>query len=108
MLSKETFMKEMRALKEFSCYLDKMENECQFRFDDNHPAFNIISQTLDMLDEACGLTGEGIGLIGYFATELNWGMDYYDGCVTDADGNNIALSCLDELWDEIQKEAIFS
>ena len=107
MLSKETFMKEMRALKEFSCYLDKVEDECQFRFNDDHPAFNIISQTLNTLEEACGLAKEN-DLIAYFVYELGWGMDYYDGCVTDADGSNIVLSCLDELWDEIQKEAILS
>ncbi len=69
MLSKETFMKEMRAIKEFSDYLDKIEDECQFLFNGNHPAY---------------------------------------GCVTDADGNNISLSCLDELWDEIQVEAAIS
>lgn len=105
MLSKETFMKEMRALKEFSCYLDKMENAGHFLFNGDHPAYEILSQTMAMLDEACGLAKDN-DLIEYFATELNWGMDYYDGCVTDADGNNIALSCLDELWDEIQKEVL--
>lgn len=103
MLSKETFMKEMRALKEFSCYLDKVENAGYFLFNDDHPAYEILSQTLVTLNEACGLAKDN-DLIQYFVYELNWGMGYFDGCVMDADGNNIALSCLDELWDEIQKE----
>lgn len=107
MLSKETFMKEMRAIKEFSDYLDKIEDECQFLFNGDHPAYEFLSQTLEMLEEACNLPAKN-GLIDYFVTELNWGMDYYDGCVTDADGNNISLNCLDELWDEIQVEAAIS
>jgi len=42
-------------------------------------------------------------LIGYFCYELNFGRDWREGCITDADGKDVRLSTIEELYKELIK-----
>lgn len=60
-----------------------------------------ISAFEQLLKEAVNDKGDWIP---YYVYDLNFGRNWHPGCVTDADGNDIPLSNLDELWALIQSD----
>ena len=41
--------------------------------------------------------------IGYFCYEIEFGRKWEPGCVTDKDGNDVALASIDDLWAVLTK-----
>ena len=64
--------------------------------------------TPDLSDNVISLLetiiGDKDGWISYWAWELDFGRDYEDGMVTGADGIDIPLKTLEELWTFLVKE----
>jgi hypothetical protein len=59
----------------------------------------LIDAIIALLKEAVNDTDDWID---YFVWELDFGRDYKDGCVT-ADGKNIPLKTVDDLWDILKR-----
>ena len=56
---------------------------------------------LGLLEEIMDDTQDS--LIGYFVYELNFGREYRDGCIEDADGTPIKITTPEELYDELER-----
>ena len=56
--------------------------------------------TLDyaVVDLLTDIFGDVDGWISYWIYDLDFGAEYRDGCVKDANGNNISLKTVEDLW----------
>ena len=65
----------------------------------------IHNKTISLLEEVLKkLVNDKYDYIGYYLWELNFGKDYKDGVITEANGDIIKLSNPEELYDLIMNE----
>lgn len=65
----------------------------------------IHNKTISLLEEVLKkLVNDKYDYIGYYLWELNFGKDYKDGVITEANGDIIKLSNPEELYDLIMSE----
>ena len=62
---------------------------------------DLADNVISLLENAIG---DKDGWISYWTWELDFGRDYEDGTVTGADGTDIPLGTLEELWAFLVKE----
>ena len=92
MVNKERFRKVISKLKE---YQDSENSIYRAGVDLSGVNEPLIEAIFDLLKYS---TNDETDLISYFCYELNFGEDWYEGCVTDEDGTDIRLQDIDDLY----------
>lgn len=92
----------------FDC-ISKIKDHCNklnqyskiLNFDFVQDMQNVVDQLEYVLTKLCD--DEECGWISYWMWELDFGKKYYDGSVTDQDGEPIKLETIKDLWDMLEK-----
>ena len=92
MIDKEIFTKVINKLKQ---YQDRETSIYRAGVDLSEVNEPLIESIFDLLEYS---TNDETELISYFCYELNFGEDWYEGCVTDEDGNDIRFQDIDDLY----------
>lgn len=98
-IDKKRFVKSINALKELNSLYNDLYS-LGIDVTNCNKLSDIESEFTNLLCECCNDTNDN-DTITYFMYDLNFGKDYYDGCITD-NGNNINLSTIDKLWEYIE------
>lgn len=93
MITKENFVKVINQLQE---YQEKETSIYRAGLDLTEVNEPLIEAIFALLKYS---TNDETELISYFCYDLNFGKDWYEGCVTDEDGTDIRLQTIDELYD---------
>ncbi len=92
MIDKEVFKKVINKLKQ---YQDRETSIYRAGIDLSEVNESLIESIFDLLEYS---TNDETELISYFCYEINFGEDWYEGCVVDEDGNDIRLQDIDDLY----------
>ena len=92
MISKEKFIKVISQLKEYQERETAIYRAGIDLMEVNEPLIEAIFTLLK------NSTNDETELISYFCYDLNFGEDWYEGCVTDEDGTDIQLQDIEDLY----------
>lgn len=106
LITKEDFVKYINHLKDMDHKEDVLANAFESIDADTDLVYlSLYSQerrdVIDLLNMIVGASiDEDYGsMIEYFIYDLNYGADYYPGCITEVDGAEIDLSSAEALYD---------
>jgi hypothetical protein len=96
-MDRENFCEVMNKIQEVDSYHDKLN---QFFVESHVDGYLIQPNCVEIAIELLECLFEDVdNWISYYVFELNWGSRYKPGCVTEEDGENIALNSLEHLYD---------
>ena len=101
MITKNEFIEIIDRLRETDDFVDEVNDKARnlncLEFHWDYPNMTITHKDIvvDLLENMFG----GDDIIGWWIYELDYGREYYDGCIQDANGINIDLSSADKLYD---------
>lgn len=101
-MKKELFVSTMEKVEGLVRLQDEFNNLLH-RIDDQFGGGYIFNQSIDILEHLLKeLVEDKYDYISYFMWELDFGKDYTDGTITEADGTIIKLENASDLYDLIQ------
>ena len=102
-ITKENFIKYINKLKELRSIEDAINEVGKtLEFSINFGAYEQL--IIDILTDAFDDDSSYGSWISYYLYDLNFGIDWHEGCITDKDGNDIPLRDAGELWDLLVSE----
>lgn len=103
-LTKEQFVDFVNFMKERDEAQLKIGEAFEAEFEDSifWPYSKWQNKMIDLLEIA--MRDKENYWISYWMYELNYGADYYDGCITEADGSIIKMATAEDLYDFLVKE----
>ena len=104
LLTKTDFVKRINYLKEKDESQQKINEVFSTEFEDCYffPFDNMISEIVDLLEVI--FTDTENRWISYWVYDLEYGKNYEDGSVTEADGSIIKLATAEDLYNFLVKE----
>ena len=100
-MNKQLFIQTIETMRElnkeqedFDAILKRIDNE----FGGGYLHNKTISLLADILKEAMN---DKYDYISYYLWEIDFGNEYYDGCITEADGTSIPLKTAEDLYNLI-------
>lgn len=109
MLTKEEFVNILDRLDKVNILQDKMHDLLKESYDYIHNDFmdgwgflicneDIVVSLLEKI------MNDDVGDVSYFIYELNYGRDYKDGMITEADGTIVDFSTAEKLYDYLTRD----
>ena len=102
MINKEEFINIIKGVERHIRFLDALDRVAR-EYGEEYTEFANLS-CADLAIRALNYAvdeKEGCDDISYFCWELDFGRDWYEGCVLDKDGNDIPLKTPEDLWNLI-------
>lgn len=96
----EKALNEMKDVYQFQSDIDDVTRKYR-KYDASFVYPDLSSTIIDLLSTVTGDDGEWIS---YFVYELYFGEKYNDGSITDADGKQIKLKTIEDLWNLLNGE----
>lgn len=97
-ISKEEFVNSVNAIKNFMEFTNCLY-ELGIDILDNNACSDLLIQMVRLLSLSVGDDiYNNYGDLAYYIWDLNFGIDWHEGCVTDVDGNDIKMETVDDMW----------